>query len=174
MSGAQPLTAPQRRGTLGLLIQALSAGAALLAGALLTAIAAMSVASIVQRSLGLQPLQGDFELVQVGLAITVTLMLPWCQLQGGNITVDFFTARLRKRRQRSLDALGCLLFALVMALVAWRTGAAAASLKSAGETTMLLGFPLWIGYAAMVPGLALTAAAALDGAVIAWRETRSE
>ena len=149
----------------------LSAGAALLGGALLTAIALMSVASIVPRSLGMQPIQGDFELVQVGLAICVSLLLPWCQLQGGNITVDFFTARMRKRWQRRLDAIGSGLFATVMALVAWRTGAGAVALEAAGETTMLLGLPLWIGYAAMTPGFALTAAAALHSAAVAWTES---
>jgi hypothetical protein len=35
-------------------------------------------------------------------------------------------------------------------------GAGAVSLREAGETTMLLGFPIWIAYAAMTPGLALT------------------
>jgi TRAP-type C4-dicarboxylate transport system permease small subunit len=152
-------------------IHVLSAGAALLGGALLTAIALMSVASIVPRSLGMQPIQGDFELVQVGLAICVSLLLPWCQLQGGNITVDFFTARMRKRWQRRLDAIGSGLFATVMALVAWRTGAGAVALEAAGETTMLLGLPLWIGYAAMTPGFALTAAAALHSAAVAWTES---
>jgi TRAP-type C4-dicarboxylate transport system permease small subunit len=163
-----------RRGALGCAIYVLAAGAALLGGALLSAIALMSVASIVPRSLGLQPIQGDFELVQVGLAICVTSVLPWCQLQGGNITVEFFTARMRKRWQRRLDAIGTVLFALVIALMAWRTGAGAVSLKSAGETTMLLGFPLWIGYAAMTPGLALTSVAALYSAAIAWLEARGE
>ena len=171
MSQVDPLTAAPRRGTLSTAIHALAAGAALLGGVLLTAIALMSVASIVPRSLGMQPIQGDFELVQVGLAICVSLLLPWCQLQGGNITVDFFTPRMRKRWQRRLDAIGGCLFALVMALVAWRTGAGAMSLKIAGETTMLLGLPLWIGYAAMAPGFALTAAAALHSAAVAWNES---
>ena len=138
---------------------------------LLTAIALMSVTSIAYRSLGMQPIQGDFELVQVGLAMCVSLLLPWCQLQGGNITVDFFTARMGKRWQRKLDAIGCCLFAVVMALVAWRTGAGASALRAAGETTMLLGFPLWIGYAAMTPGFALTAAAAIQSAAVAWTES---
>jgi len=95
-------------------------------------------------------------------------------LQGGNITVDFFTVRLRRSRQKKLDAVGALLFALVISLVAWRTCANAVSLKAAGETTMLLGFPLWISYAAMTPGLALTAIAALYSAAAAWTESRSE
>ena len=171
MSSAEAPASPSSRSTLAQAIYMLAAGAALIGGALLSAIALMCVASIVLRSLGLHPVQGDFEMVQVGLAVCVTLVLPWCQLQGGNIIVDFFTARLRKRWQRRLDAIGSVLFAVVIALVAWRTGVAAASLKSAGETTMLLGFPLWIGYAAMTPGLALTSAAALCSAAAFWLES---
>src|SRR5512133_2723747 len=128
---------PARRGKV---IYRIASAAALLGGALLSAIALMSVASIVPRSLGMQPIEGDFELVQVGLAVCITLLLPWCELQGGNITVDFFTTWMRKRWQRRLDALGNVLFAGVIALVAWRTGVGAVSLKAAGETTMLLGF----------------------------------
>jgi TRAP-type C4-dicarboxylate transport system permease small subunit len=130
----------------------------------------MSVTSIVLRSLGLEPIQGDFELVQVGLAACIALLLPWCQLQGGNIIVDFFTAHLHRRTQRRLDTIGALLFGIVMALVAWRTGVGAAAIKANGETTMILGFPIWIGYALMTPGLALTAVAALYNAFTAWKE----
>lgn len=170
MNSAEARVPLSQRGALAQAIYVLAAGAALLGGALLSAIALMSVASIVPRSLGLQPIQGDFELVQVGLAVCVTLLLPWCQLQGGNIVVDFFTTWMRKRWQRRLDALGSVLFAGVIALVAWRTGVGAVSLKAAGETTMLLGFPLWLAYAAMTPGLALTSAAALYSAALAWHE----
>ena len=174
MSNPDLPAAPLRYGALGAAIHRLAAGTALLGGALLTAIALMSVASIALRSVGMQPIQGDFELVQVGLAICVTLLLPWCELQGGNITVDFFTARMRKSWRRQLDAAGCALFALIIALVAWRTGAGAVSLKAAGETTMLLGVPLWIGYALMTPGLVLTAVAALYRTAAAWGEARGE
>jgi TRAP-type C4-dicarboxylate transport system permease small subunit len=174
MSSADAPIPYSQHGTLGRAIYVLAAGAALLGGALLSAIALMSVGSIVLRSFGLRPIQGDFELVQVGLATCVTSVLPWCQLQGGNITVDFFTAHMRKRWRKRLDAIASVLFALVIALVAWRTGVGAASLKSAGETTMLLGFPLWIGYAAMTPGLGLTSAAALHSAALAWLEANRE
>jgi hypothetical protein len=80
VSSAESLQQRARRGTVSCTVYALSAGAALLGGALLSAIALMSVASIVPRTLGLQPIQGDFELVQVGLAVCV--LLPWCQRQG--------------------------------------------------------------------------------------------
>jgi TRAP-type C4-dicarboxylate transport system permease small subunit len=153
-------------------IEKLAATCAFAGGAILTAITLMVVASIVLRALGYQPVQGDFELVQVALAGCIALMLPWCQLQGGNLTVDFFTLRLRRSRQRRLDALGALLFALVMALVTWRTGAGALAAKASHESTMILGFPLWIGYTAMLPGLLLTAITALHGARTAWRDSR--
>jgi len=156
------------------LIEKLAALSALAGGAILTAITVMAVASIVLRSLGFQPIQGDFELVQVALAGCIALMLPWCQLRGGNLTVDFFTARLRKTRQRRLDAIGAVLFALVMALVTWRTGAGAIAAKASNESTMILAFPLWIGYVAMIPGLLLTVFAALHTARSAWKKAGDE
>ncbi len=154
------------------LIEKLAAASAFAGGAILTAITLMAVASIVMRSLGYQPIQGDFELVQVALAGCIALMLPWCQLQGGNLTVDFFTVRLRKTRQRRLDAIGATLFAIVMALVTWRTCTGAIAVKASHESTMILGFPLWIGYVAMIPGLLLTVFAALHTARTAWNESR--
>ena len=154
------------------LIEKLAAVSAFAGGAILTAITLMAVASIVMRSLGFQPVQGDFELVQVALAGCIALMLPWCQLQGGNLTVDFFTVRLPKTMQRRLDALGAVLFALVMMLVTWRTCAGAIAVKASNESTMILGFPLWIGYVAMIPGLLLAVFAALQMARTAWKESR--
>ncbi len=154
------------------LIEKLAAVAAFSGGAILTAITVMVVASIGMRSLGYQPIQGDFELLQVALAGCIALMLPWCQLRGGNLTVDFFTARLRKTKQRRLDAIGAVLFAVVMAMVAWRTCAGAIAVKASNESTMILGFPLWIGYVAMIPGLLLTVFAALQTARTAWKESR--
>ncbi len=143
-------------------------------GAILTGITIMAVASIAMRSAGFEPIQGDFELVQVALAGCIALMLPWCQLNGGNLSVDFFTVLLKKKKQRRLDAIGAALFAVVMALVTWRTAAGALSTRASGESTMILGFPLWIGYVVMIPGLLLAVVAALHTARDAWREAGRE
>jgi TRAP-type C4-dicarboxylate transport system permease small subunit len=151
----------------------LAALCALAGGAILTGIACMSVASIVPRALGFDPIQGDYELVQVGLAVCIALFLPWCQLRGGNIVVDFFTTRLRMSVQRKLDAAGAAVFAVVMGVLAWRTAVGALALKAAGETTMILGFPIWIGYAAMTPGLALTAVTGVYAVLAAWAGSRA-
>jgi len=142
---------------------------AVIGGAVLVAMTVMSVASIVGRSLFGKPVPGDFELIQIGCAICVAAFLPWCQMQGGNIIVDFFTVRASARAQAWLDVFGALLLTAVMLLVAWRTGVGALTVKASGETSMIMGFPSWIGYAFMVPGFALTAIAGLYTAYGAWR-----
>jgi TRAP-type C4-dicarboxylate transport system permease small subunit len=60
-----------------------------------------------------------------------------------------------------LDAIGALLLALMVGLLAWRTMVGALSVREAGEATMILDLPMWISYAALGPGLALTALIAL-------------
>ena len=57
----------------------------------------------------------------------------------------------------ALDCVGSLLVGAFGALIAWRTGAGALSLCASGETTMILGLPVWLGQALMVPGFALLA-----------------
>lgn len=130
-------------------------------GAVLVLMLGMSVSSIVGRAVFGRPIQGDFELVQFGCAISIAAFLPWCQFQRGNIIVDFFTTRLPKRAQAVLDAIGALLLALVMGLVAWRAGLGAQAVWASGETAMISRVPQWIGYAAIVPSLAFTAVVAL-------------
>ena len=72
--------------------------------------------------------------------------MPWCQLQRGNIIVDFFTAQAQRRaptRGSTASARCC--SALAMALLAWRTtlgGLNAWNVAAPG--TMLIGFPEWI------------------------------
>ena len=46
-----------------------------------------------------RPIQGDVELTQFGIAVCISLCLPWCQLHGANIIVDFFTQRAARARR---------------------------------------------------------------------------
>jgi TRAP-type C4-dicarboxylate transport system permease small subunit len=143
---------------------------ALIGGAIFVGIGIMSVGSIASRALFSAPIQGDYELVQMGCAVFVAMCLPICQLAGANIIVDFFTARASPQTQRRLDAVGASLLALVMLLVTWRLAAGTLSMREAGETTTILGWPVWWTYALMVPGVALTAIA---GAYVAWTHWRA-
>lgn len=134
---------------------------AILGGACASAVALMTVVSIAMRAILSRPIAGDVELTQLGIALCISLCLPWCQLHGGNILVDFFTQNARARTVRHLDAFGGLLMALMVGLLAWRTGAGALAVGGAGEMSMILGLPMWWIYAALAPGLALAGVVAL-------------
>lgn len=124
------------------------------------------VASITLRALTTRPIQGDVELTQFAVALAISLSLPWCQLRGANIIVDFFTQRLPERAQRRLDGVGAMLIAAMCALLAWRTSVGAVAVHQATETSMILGLPMWWVYASLAPGLALAALVASVQAVM--------
>jgi TRAP-type C4-dicarboxylate transport system permease small subunit len=126
---------------------------AYLGGAVISAVALMSVASIVGRTVIGRTVAGDFELVEIGIAVAASMFLPYCQATRGHIVVDFFTLKAGARTIARLDRLGHLLMAVMLLVIAWRTSRAAADLWATGQTSMLRGFPLWLGYAAAVPGV---------------------
>ena len=134
---------------------------ALLAGVLLTLITAMTCASIVGRNFLNASLVGDFELTGVATGLAIALFMPWCQLQRGNIIVDFFTARASRGSTDLLDRMGSFVLAGIMALLAWRTALGGMNAWANHSGSMLLGFPDWVVYWGMVPPLTLTALIAL-------------
>ncbi|MEO8081085.1 MAG: TRAP transporter small permease subunit [Caldimonas sp.] len=134
---------------------------AILAGVLLVAVTLMTCASLIGRNFLGMTIIGDFELSGAAAGAAIALFMPWCQLQRGNIIVDFFTAKASERTVRRLDRVGALLLGLVMALLAWRTSLGGLSAYRSGSGTMLMGFPNWVIFAAMVPPLALTAVIAV-------------
>ena len=144
-----------------LLLRRLALTFALLGAAAALAVALMTVASIAGRALWSTPIPGDVELTQFGIAWALSLSLPWCQLRGANISVDFFTQHLRERKMRVLDGVGAVLLALMCTLLAWRTSVGALAVREAGETSMILALPMWWAYASLAPGLALAAVVAL-------------
>jgi TRAP-type C4-dicarboxylate transport system permease small subunit len=129
------------------------------------------VTSVTLRALTTRPISGDVELTQFAVALAISLSLPWCQLRGANIIVDFFTQSLRERSSRWLDGLGCLLIGAMCALLAWRTSVGALAVREAGETSMILSLPMWWVYASLAPGLALAALVALVQAAMHFSQT---
>ncbi|MEO8835920.1 MAG: TRAP transporter small permease subunit [Caldimonas sp.] len=148
------------------LLEPLAKSCAIAAGVLLVAVTFMTCASLIGRNFLGMTIVGDFELSGAAAGAAVALFMPWCQFDRGNIIVDFFTVRASDRTRIRLDRFGALLLGLVMALLAWRTSLGGISAWHAGSGTMLMNFPNWIIYVAMVPPLALTAVIAF---VQAWR-----
>lgn len=138
------------------ILSLLARACAILAGVLMTAITLVTCASLIGRNTVGVTLQGDYELTAVTAGAAVALFLPWAQLRRGNIIVDFFTAKMPGAINGLLDRFGSLMLGLMMFLMAWRTTVGAVNSYQSQTTTMMLGFPEWIVYVAMIPPLFLT------------------
>lgn len=138
------------------ILQILAKLCAILAGLMLTAITLMTCFSLIGRNTTGVTLVGDFELTGVAAGAAIALFMPYCQLQRGNIIVDFFTSRLSDSANARLDRFGALLLAVLFAILAWRTSLGGLNSYTTHSETQILGFPEWITYAAMVPPFILT------------------
>lgn len=132
---------------------------AAIGGAVLVAMMLMTVASVVRRTVLGAPIPGDFELVELGSAVAIFCFLPWCQVSGGNVLVDFFTSKSSPRGNHLLEAAGDLLYLLIAALLAWRLFHGAAEMREYGEQTMVLRVPLWWSFPVILPAMLLLVAA---------------
>lgn len=132
---------------------------AIAGGLVLVALVLMSLVSITGRKLFSAPVPGDVEVLQMCAAFAASCFFAYCHIVNGDVKVDFFTHNLSRRKVEAMDAFGSLLVALFGLLIAWRTGAGALNVKEVGETSAILGWPVWIAQVLMVPGFLMLAAA---------------
>lgn len=155
------LLVPSGFGPVGRTLRTLSQWLAVAGGLVFIALVSMSLVSIVGRKLASAPVPGDVEILQTCAAFASAAFFAWCHLNRGDVKVDFFTQKLPPRVVGLLDCVGSLLVAVFGAVLSWRTFAGAMSVKEAGETTAILGWPLWVGQVLMVPGFVMLALAGL-------------
>ena len=115
---------------------------ALAGGVLLLGLAVLVTSSVAARWLTSRGIPGDFDLMQIGLALAVFAFLPLCQLRGGNLFVDTFTNRLPYAVQSWLDGFWSLVYALVAGLIAAMMAVGAAQTIASGTRSMVLGLPI--------------------------------
>lgn len=118
--------------------------------AVLLALALMSVISIAGRSLsglGLGPIPGDFELVEIGTALAVFCFMPWAHLQRSHAVVDLAWGLYPKPLQRLLIIASDLLMLALWSVLIWRMGIAMADYRANAEVSFILQTPVWWGYA---------------------------
>ncbi|SEL24353.1 Tripartite ATP-independent transporter, DctQ component [Roseivivax marinus] len=101
---------------------------------------------------GVGPINGDFELVEAGVAFAIFAFLPVCQLYGAHATVDLFTSALPERGHRAILAFWEVVLAGAIVLITWRLFVGMGDKMRYGETTFLLQFPVWWAYAASLVG----------------------
>ena len=124
----------------------------------------MSVAPGLARwliDLGIGPVNGDFELVEAGVAFAIFAFIPLCQITGGHASVDIFTDMMPPVVTRVLRVIIDIVFAAVLILIAWRLYEGMLSKQSYGETSFLLQFPVWWAYAASLFGAVVSSIVAV-------------
>ena len=133
------------------LVSTIASALALAGGVIMLAAASLVTISVLMRWATSNSVPGDFEWVQLAVALAAFSYLPICQLKRGHIYVDTFTTRLPVRVNRWLDGLWDLVYALFCGLIAWRLGVGALETISNKTTTMVLGLPIgWAMLAAAI------------------------
>ena len=135
----------------------LSAWLAIFGGGALALLVCLTAASVAGRALFATPINGDFEIVEMGCAIALFYFLPWTQLRRGHIAVLLPQGFIPKPIAAGLRALGRwlgdLLFLLLALLLLNYLPRGGLGLLISGETTIVLGIPLWWPYLAALPAL---------------------
>lgn len=137
--------------SLSSVVTALARWLAILGGLVLVIITLITVISITGRAFlwaGLRPIPGDFELVEVGVGFAVFSFLPWCQLNRAHATVDVFTSAFSPKVNKAIDLLTEILMTVVIFVIAWRLWYGLMDKIRFRETTFILQFPVWWGFAA--------------------------
>jgi TRAP-type C4-dicarboxylate transport system permease small subunit len=94
------------------------------------------------------PIRGDFEIVEAGMAFAIMAFLPLCQVNRSHAIVEVATSFLSERVNGALALLWETVFAFVMVIIAWRLYVGTLGKMRYGETTFMLQYPVWWGYAA--------------------------
>jgi TRAP-type C4-dicarboxylate transport system permease small subunit len=132
---------------------------ALLGGLLSLCVAALVVVSVVGRKFFNAPVNGDFELVQMGTALAIFSFLPYCQARRGNIVVDTFMTWMPRRGIQLIDAIWDIAYAGMMGVISYCMVFGVIEHYRSGQTTMLLQIIVW-------PALAICTALAFLVALV--------
>ena len=128
---------------------------AILGGLALIAVMLSTVASVTGRALiplGLSPIRGDFELVELGTGFAVFAFLPWVQINRQHASVEILTMHLSARTNRAIDLVADILMAMIALLLAWKHWQGTLDKLAYGETTFIIQYPIWWAYASGLVG----------------------
>ncbi|WP_321341382.1 TRAP transporter small permease [Breoghania sp.] len=128
---------------------------AIFGGLLITALVLMTTASVVSGFIFAKPFPGDFELVELGVAVAAFSFLPFCQMTGSNVTVDIFTAWASDRLIDVFKLIASLISGSFAALLITTMYGGMAYYRQYNEVTPILEVPIWSVFPPILFSLAL-------------------
>lgn len=152
MTGDRP-----EEGRIARAISRLATAAAYIAGAVLVALMGLTTVDVAGRYFLNRPLEGVFDLTHFAVLIMVYFGLAQCELRGDHVSIELLYDRLPAVAQRVLGRLTSLAGCVLFAVIAWRLAVQSVDIRQFGETSQLMGIPLFPLYWAASAGAALFA-----------------
>lgn len=106
-------------------------------------LALMTTFDVLLRWLFKAPLQGVNDVSSVVMAVVIAACIPANLAMKQNIRVEVFGAVGGQMVQKLLEVLSSVLTLVFILLIAWQFVPFAASLKTGGDRTWVLGWPVW-------------------------------
>ena len=144
-------------------------------GLILLGLIVMTCLSIIGRQLifvGLGPIPGDFEMVELGVGLAIFAFLPWCHYKRGHATVELFLSRFSPRFNHAIDVVSDGLMLAIATTIAWRLWIGMLDKKAYTETTFILQLPVWLAYAGALVGAVIFTVVAIFCVVRSARNLR--
>jgi TRAP-type C4-dicarboxylate transport system permease small subunit len=114
-----------------------------LGGGALVLIMLLITADVITRSVFDQSINGVFEIVELLMAVTVSMGLAYAGVQGAHVAVDFLVAKFSPKTQRLFDIVNHLISAGLFALICWKSLEQAVFMRESETTTVLLELKLF-------------------------------
>jgi TRAP-type C4-dicarboxylate transport system permease small subunit len=121
----------------------------------------LTVADVALRALVNRPIQGSFDLIQLGLACTIYLALPAVFLRDQHLVVDVIDHFAGRRLVRALDWIGAAISLGVLALMLWQMVPLARDMQEFGDVTADLSIPRIFYWIPVLVGVGASALATL-------------
>lgn len=121
----------------------------------------LTVADVALRLLVNRPIQGTYDLIQLGLACTIYIALPAVFLRDEHLVVDVIDQLTGKRVVRALDWTGAAVSLGVLALMFLQMVPLARDMQEFGDVTADLSIPKIIYWIPVLVGVGASALAAV-------------
>ncbi len=86
---------------------------------------------------------GYEDIVTMAIGVAALSMLPYCQLEDGNVAVDLFVSKAPLWLQNFIDRITAILMILVVTFLLRMLVYGTLEVKSDGDLTQVLGIPVW-------------------------------
>lgn len=113
-----------------------------IAGIVLMALALLTVANIIGRSLG-HPIVGTYEIIGWLAAISMGAGVAYTQAHEGHVNIDFLLTRMSTRIKAGTQIIIYALSAAMFAILVWKLYEYGLDKKASGSTSLTLGAPVY-------------------------------